>query len=105
MCGINLHGDRFCTSNFEIERTKRQVYSAESFQRTLIYSGRIGDKINIGYREFSNDYARPAFNNEVEYDLSESKSIGYKGAELEVIDATNRSITFKVIRNFNSARQ
>jgi hypothetical protein len=72
----------------------------DSFQQTLIYSGRIGSKVNISYREFSNNTARPAFNNDVEYDLDASKVIGYKGARLEIIDANNSSITFKLISNF-----
>jgi hypothetical protein len=66
----------------------------------LIYNGRIGDKINVGYREFSNSLARPAFNNDVEYDLSASRTIGYKGAQIEVIDANNNSITYRVLRTF-----
>ncbi|MCI2286140.1 IS982 family transposase [Colwellia sp. MSW7] len=57
-------------------------------------------KINVGYREFSNNSARPAFNNDVEYDLSSSNLIGYKGASIEVIKADNSSITYKVIKNF-----
>jgi hypothetical protein len=40
----------------------------------------------------------------VEYDLSESKIIGYAGARLEVIKATNTGIEYKVIKNFNSSR-
>jgi len=104
-CGINLHGDRACTADFEVERTTRRVYLAGSFQKALIYNGLIGNKINIAYRESSNDYAHPAFNNEIGYDLSESKNISYKGAELEILDATNKSITFKVIRNFDSVRR
>ena len=71
-----------------------------SFQQTLIYSGRVGNKINIGYREFSNNAARLAYNNDVEYDLSLSKKIGYKGSLIEVIQADNTSITYKLIRNF-----
>ncbi len=41
--------------------------------------------------------ARPAFNNNVEYDLSESPIIGYKGAKLEVIEANNQFIKYRVI--------
>lgn len=77
----------------------------DSFQQTLIYSGKVGNKINIGYREFSGSIARPAFNNNVEYDLSESTTIGYKGAQLEIIEATNQYIKYRVIKNFNSALQ
>lgn len=76
--------------------------SMDSFQQTLIYNGKVGNKINVGYREFYSNAARPAFNNEVEYDLNDSRQIGYKGALLDVIDANNQMIKYKVIRNFNT---
>ena len=47
--------------------------------------------------------ARPAFSNDVEYDLLESKTIAYKGAMIEVIEATNQHIKYIVKRNFNKA--
>lgn len=87
-----------------VTRTKWMALTDDSFQQTLLYSGRVGQKIKIGYREFSNNQARPAFNNDVEYDLSESTTIGYKGARIEVIEATNQHIKYKVIQNFNSAQ-
>ncbi|MBR9901948.1 MAG: hypothetical protein GYB19_18030 [Rhodospirillales bacterium] len=102
ICGVSIYGGKVCDSNQPFTRTKRPSLEADGFQQTLIYSGKVGTKINIGYREFSNSYARPAFNNDVEYDLSESQIIGYKGSELEILDATNRNITFKLIRNFNT---
>lgn len=83
------------------EKVKKSITSADSVQRTLIYNGRVGGKVNIGYREFSGNSARPAFNNNVEYDLSESKEIAYRGARIEILDATNRGIKYKVISNFN----
>lgn len=73
---------------------------ATSFQQTLIYSGRVGDKVHISYREFSDNMARPAFNNEVVYDLAVSHVIGYKGAQIDVIKADNNGITYKVLHNF-----
>ncbi len=39
----------------------------------------------------------------MEYDLSESMTIGYKGAQIEIIEATNELIRYKVLRNFNKA--
>lgn len=80
--------------------TKKMSQFQDSFQQTLIYSGKVGNKINISYREFSNDMARPAFNNEAEYDLSESNQIGYKGAVIDVLEADNTKITYRLIRNF-----
>lgn len=99
ICVITVFGASTCyEAKFSIETQLSE--QGNSFQQTLIYSGKIGNKINISYREFSNNLARPAFNNSVEYDLSESNVIGYKGAELEIIKADNRSITYKVLKNF-----
>lgn len=96
-----------CTSRKtcgDIDYTLDQQMSARrkaSFQQTLLYSGKIGDKITLGYREFSSNLARPAFSNDVTYDLSASTTLGYKGARLEVIKATNTEITYKVVADFD----
>lgn len=100
LCGVSVFNGKVCKmTNFEL--TKQRGAGTNSFQQTLIYSGKVGNRINFEYREFSNDIARPAFNNDVEYDLSASNIIGYKGARLEVIEATNELIRYKVLSNFN----
>lgn len=101
LCIVTVFNVAACNEVQDIERTKRPVLAPDAFQQTLIYNGRVGSKINIGYREFSNNTARPAFNNNVEYDLAESIRIGYKGADLEVLEATNQHIKFRMLRNFN----
>lgn len=83
---------------FKIE--DRTVVDSQAFQQTLIYNGSVGEKINISYREFSNGSARNAFTNNVEYDMSKSNSINYKGAHIEVVSYDNTSIKFKVIKHF-----
>ncbi|WP_150910471.1 hypothetical protein [Marinobacter halotolerans] len=99
ICVVTVFGVESCYAG-QFERQEAISETSNSFQQTLIYSGRVGDKINIGYREFSSNLARPAFNNEVEYDLSESSTIGYKGALVEVIEANNNSIKYRLLRNF-----
>lgn len=105
LCVITVFNAKNCTQVEKVVNQEVDSLSEDSFQQTLIYSGRVGNKINIGYREFSSNLARPAFNNDVEYDLNESKTIGYKGALLEVIEATNQFIKYKVIKNFNLAQE
>ncbi|WP_312741647.1 hypothetical protein [Cedecea neteri] len=100
LCVITVFGVTACETNMPIEKAKLQMSGDSSFQQALLYNGKVGNKINIGYREFSANTARPAFNNDVEYDLSESKTIGYKGARFEVIEASNQSIKYKIISNF-----
>jgi len=100
ICGVSVFGGKACSTDGIFTRTMRPSLVANSFQQSLIYSGRVGDKINIGYREFSSSYARPAFNNDVEYDLTTSNTIGYKGAKLEILEATNEHIRYRVLQNF-----
>ena len=80
--------------------TVRGAPMANRFQQTLIYNGKIGNRIALGYREFSGNMARPAFSNEVSYDLAESTVLGYKGVRIEVIKATNTEITYKLLSGF-----
>ncbi len=72
----------------------------EGVEQTLLYNGKIGNRITLGYREFSQGLARPAFSNTVDYDLSASNIVGYKGARLEIIEATNTEITYRLLSSF-----
>jgi hypothetical protein len=103
ICIITMFNVATCNTQFQnyFEKRKKAIVSPDSFQQTLIYSGKVGDKINVGYREFSGNMARPAFSNNVEYDLSESPLIGYKGAKLEVIEANNQFVRYRVIDSFH----
>lgn len=93
-------GMKMCDTEYAFERSERRVVGPNNFQQTLIYSGRVGDRVKIGYREFSGDMARPAFSNEVEYDLSKSDTVTYKGARIQILSADNETIRYKVLSNF-----
>ena len=98
----NGMGSGACDTEVPFFRERRPVLSSDHFQQTLIYSGRVGDKIRIGYRESSGGYARQAFSNEAEYDLSTSDEIAYRGARIRVIEADNQKIRYQVLSNFNT---
>jgi hypothetical protein len=76
------------------------VYSSNSFQQTIEYAGRNGDNLKFIYSEFSDGFARQAFTREFQVDLSQGSVAAYKGAVIEIESATNSSITYKVVRNF-----
>ena len=105
VCISFITGTDFCNNNKHYSFKKVSLTSQDTFQQILIYNGKVGSKINISYREFNNDIARPAFSNNAEYDLSSSKTIRYKGAVIQVIEATNQYIKYKVLRNFNTPNQ
>ena len=72
--------------------------SAQGFRRELLYSGVSKGTVTLQYREFINDFARPAFSQELKYDLSEGNEIGYKGARFLIIRASNTALRFKLIK-------
>lgn len=69
-----------------------------AFRQELIYSGVSQGTITIEYREFTNDMARPAFSQTLRYDLNEGREIGFRGARLEILEANNISVRYRVIQ-------
>ncbi len=79
-----------------------------SFKQEISYAGKIGNKINMLYREF---YAsdgkfmiRDAYTQNIVYELDEEGKalIGFKGLRIEIIEATNLNVTYRVISDFGS---
>lgn len=71
-----------------------------SFKQELIYNGKSGSTLKFMYREFSKDFVRPSFSQDINYDLAESNIIGFKGARIEVIEASNTIIKYKINSSF-----
>jgi hypothetical protein len=99
LCVITTFGTYECyEADFEI---KRELSMNEaSFQQTLVYSGKVGNIISIAYLESGNNVASLALNNNVEYDLNESRNIRYKDAVIEVLSADNQKITYRIMKSF-----
>lgn len=90
-----------CDSITDFSLKEVMSISTDNFQQTLIYLGKFGHIIKLAYREFSDDFIRPNFSTEVFYDLSENSIIGYMNCRIEIIEATNSYIKYKVLENFN----
>ena len=85
----------------EYIQTKVPVEEKEYYKQEFIYNGRVGDGLKFIYREYVNDYARPAFTQDVQYDLKDSNIIGFRGLRIEVLNATNTNIEYKVLSYFD----
>lgn len=78
------------------------VYNQESFKYEVLYQGKIENRIKISFREFKDNMLRPAFTQDIEYELNKNNTtiIGFKGLRIEVIKATNLDITYKIIQDY-----
>ena len=78
------------------------TFTNSSYKNIVLYQGKIGNILKISFREFYNDLARPAFTQNIEYELDEKGEviIGFKGLRIKVLEATNLNITYKVIKDY-----
>jgi len=79
------------------------TYAEDSFKYQALYQGRIDNKIKISFREFKDDMARPAFTQDIDYELNKSGDtiVGFKGLRIKILKATNTDITYSVIQDYN----
>jgi hypothetical protein len=81
----------------------RNSYNDDYFEpltdKELLYAGREGDVLHITYREYSvNGNARTPFFQQVYYDLKTSDEIVFQDWVIKVLDANNKQIRFKVVK-------
>lgn len=102
------HNGTLATKNIIGFKTKPEIYinnnCSNCFKQEFIYNGKIGSSLKFIYREYINDMARPAFNQELQYDLNESNIVGFKGLRIEVVNATNTNIEYKILSSFNQPK-
>jgi hypothetical protein len=68
-----------------------------AFAAELIYSGVAGKVVRAVYREYVDDMARPAFSQELQYDLGVDRTIAYKSLRMRVDEASNAGIRYAVV--------
>ena len=69
---------------------------SKGYRRELIYQGRDGDNLKLFYREFNDDFRRSAYDQVVQYDLSKSSSVQFKGLTIEVEEANNEYLIYTI---------
>lgn len=82
---------------YELDEVRLDA-SSEGFRAELVYQGAGGGVLRIGYREFVDDMARPAFSQELTYDLNPSgpTEIAFQGLRIEVVKAGNLKMEYRV---------
>ena len=89
-----------CATLLPVKEGFHTAIHSNNFQRRLVYNGRSGDSVFISYREFISDMARPAFSQNLTFDMKESRIFGFQGARFEIYGATNTEIEFRLLKTF-----
>lgn len=72
----------------------------EGFKMELLYQGVADDVLRLSYREFNESLARPAFQQELTYTLSEegSTEVSFRSLRIEVVSGDNSELRYRVLQ-------
>lgn len=73
--------------------------SSDGFRSELVYLGASAGVLRLAYREYVNDMARPAFAQELTYDLSSSgpTTIAFQDQVFEILEAGNMRVQYQLL--------
>jgi len=92
LCGVSMLNAKMCTkAEFDVGT---QTISDEE---KLIYRGKSGSLLEFSYNKTSNNDSQPDILMTIKHDLNNSKEMRFGDARLEIIDATNESITYRLL--------
>lgn len=80
--------------------TLGDAYTEQYFEQELIYNGKSGQSVRFLYRELTGNSMKDAFQQEALYDLDDSRIVGFKGARIEIISASNTKLKYRVLNGF-----
>ncbi|MXO74468.1 hypothetical protein GRI40_04425 [Altererythrobacter aerius] len=76
--------------------TQQTSVAGNGFKNVLIFNGYSKGTIKLDYREFLNDLARPAFTQELEFDVSELPTvIAVKSVRIRILSVSNEGLKFE----------
>jgi len=87
-------------NDLNFQKTKKYDHSKPSIQQELIYNGRHDDTIKFLYRELSSEFVKKFFSQDVLFDLTKSNIIEFKGVRIEIIEASDNYLEYKVLSSF-----
>lgn len=89
------------TSPIRYSRSELITPRSDSFKYEILYQGISGKVLRLAYREYINDLARPAYFQDVSYDVeSFPMSITFRTVRIEVLSANNNGVQYRVLSGF-----
>ena len=86
----------------DVPYTTRRIHIdmlSDGFRTDLVYQGAGGGVLRLAYREFIDDMARPAFTQDLTYDLppdGSATTIAFQTLDIELIEANNMGLSYVV---------
>lgn len=73
----------------------------DGFKYELVYQGVSDNTMRVAYREYTDNLARPAFHQDISYNLNEGEaSVRFRNVSMNILEANNNEVTYVVNTGF-----
>ena len=85
-------------ARYKVDTIDNAVENTSDFHVDVLYQGVSKGEVKISYREFKGGVARPAFTQDVTYEIEKDGTamIAFKGMRIKVLKANGQEITYQV---------
>jgi hypothetical protein len=70
-----------------------------SFEFEILYTGKDGETVTMTYREYLDGMQRADYSQDLSYNIAEQDTIRFRSIQIQVKEATNSSIRYKIIED------
>jgi hypothetical protein len=93
--------DKKLEAPLSYEQSELQVPRPDSKKFELLYQGISAKTLRLSYREYLNDFARPAFFQDVSYEITEFPAqVTFRTVRISVLSADNNGIRYEILSGF-----
>ena len=92
LCGVSILNAKSCTKA-EFDVGTQTISEVEN----LVYKGKNGDILEFSYNKTSNDESKPDMLTTINHNLSDGKEMRIGNARIEIMSATDESITYRLL--------
>lgn len=88
-------------SPVRVSKSELIVPRADALKSELLYQGYSNKTVKLSYREYVNDFARPAFFQDVSYDVASfPATVTFRSVKLNLLGADNNGLQYEVLSGF-----
>ncbi len=84
----------------QVQLVEGIVVDANNLVQEITYSGRTGDSLRLHYRELRTSASQPDVSKDLQFDLASSSLVGFGNLRLEILDADNTQIRYRMVSGF-----
>lgn len=88
-------------SRIRYESSEQIIPRSDAFRYEILFQGLSNRTLRFAYREFTGDFARPAFFQDVTYELTSlPMQVAFRSVQFEILEAGNNGIKYRVLSGF-----